>query len=137
MAADSNDAQLCYPGLNRMAIELVLHAAKADWAFDSAANGRVRRSLQAKHDTDPDFWSSADLINFSMFEALASRTLAENGALLADAFAELHRRVSKPGDWGSVADQAVFVFGAFLQGASKAEGGAAQALQDQLQRYAG
>ena len=136
LAAESNDPQLFYPGLNRMAIELVRHAANPEWTYDSATNGRVRRSLQAKHDTDPDFWSSADLINFSMFEALASRSLAANGARLAAAFAELQRRVSKPGDWSSVADQAVFVFGACLPGASKAEAAAGQALLDQLQRYA-
>ena len=56
--------------------------------------------------------------------------------LLQDGYAELHRRVRKPGDWGSVADQAAFVFGAYLRSAKAAEKQAAQALLAQLNGYA-
>ena len=136
LAAASNDPQLFYPGLNRMAVELVLHSGEARWRFDTEANARVRRSLQAKHDSDPDFWSNADLINFALYEALARRTLAGSAVLLQDGYAELHRRVRKPGDWGSVADQAAFVFGAYLRGAKAAEKQAAQAMLAQLNGYA-
>jgi len=136
MAAHGNLPQLFYPGLNGMAIELVLHARDAHCSFDAESSARVRRSLQAKHDVDPDFWSNAGLMDLDLYEALARRGLAGRLAALSAGYAELHSRVAGRTHWETVADQVSFVLSAHASRASSADGRAAGELKAQIDRYA-
>jgi hypothetical protein len=138
LAADSKHPQLFYPGVNRMAIELVLHLGDAAWpGFEPATTAQLRRSLQAKHDGDPDFWSNAGFIEIDFYEMVAAGKLAANAERLLRAWADLHARVAVLSSWGSVADQAVFVLAAYARAASAAERAAATRVREQLARYAG
>ena len=137
LAAAQSDPQLFYPGLNRMALELVAHAGDAHWAgFDGAASTALHQSLQSKQELDPDFWSSAGLIDFALYEALADAALAERQATLAEGYRMLYARVQAKGYWGSVADQAAFVFEHGLRRASAPDKKAAADLRAELERYA-
>jgi hypothetical protein len=138
MAAEAGDPQLFYPGVNRMAIELVLNLGDAGWAgFDAAATAQLLRSLQAKHDADPDFWSNAGFIEIDFYETVAAGTLAANADRLLRAWSDLHARVQVLSHWGSVADQVRFVLAALARQAGSADQAAAAKLQAQLDRYAG
>ncbi|MEO5734089.1 MAG: CHAT domain-containing protein, partial [Rubrivivax sp.] len=139
-AEETEDPQLFYPGLNRMAIELVLHGAEPGWpGYAPAASARVRRSLQTRHVTAPDFWSNAGLIEFDLYVAVAAGELAGAAGRLGAAYADLHARVAAHGYWGSVSDQAQFVLGAIAAGTASTRGAdvqAAQKLLDLLAAYA-
>jgi tetratricopeptide (TPR) repeat protein len=145
LAANSGHPELHYPALNRMAGEVVVEAADADWAgIDPDSISAVRACLQARVQASPDFWCVAGLSELAMLEALgvrtesgrAARALAAALPALAAAFADLHGRVAARGLWASVADQAHFVLMPYLQAASAEEHAAAQALMDQLRAYA-
>ena len=137
MAIQQEDPQQFYPGGNRMAIELALHAGDPAWAgFDEELRLRQLHSLQAKHAADPDFWSSAALIENDLFLAMARRELASSVGRLLDAYAELNRRVASKRLWGSVADQARFVIRPYLLKVSAAEKRAAQELLEAVEGYA-
>ncbi len=137
LAILQQDPQQFYPGGNRMAIELAMHAGDAAWAgFDDEPRLRQLRSLQAKHAADPDFWSSVALIENDLFLAMAQRQLAGNAERLRDAYAELFRRVASKRYWESVADQARFVLTPYLDKVSAAEKRAAKDLLEALEGYA-
>jgi hypothetical protein len=137
LAAEHNDPQLFFPGLQRMSIELVLHIGKPDWQFDEAASLRVRRSLQAQHERAPDFFSNADLIGIDVCDAIVARQLAARVDAISAGYAELHRRLRRPAEWRSVFEQLNFVLDAYASVAATAEVKAARALVEQLRRYAG
>ena len=137
LAGNGPVADLFYPALNRMALELVAHLGQPGWAgFDAEASAAVRRSLQAKATDDPDFWCYAGLIEIDMLEAVATGTLADALPTLEDRHAELHGRVAGRNLWGSVADQANFVLTAYAGQAQGSEAEAADALLAVLRDYA-
>jgi len=138
LAIEQQDPGQFYPGGNRMAIELALHAGDPAWAgFDEEPQLRQLRSLQAKHAADPDFWSSAALIENDLFLALAQRQLAASAERLHHAYADLNRRVASKRYWGSVADQTRFVLTPYLlRQVNAAEQRAAKTLLEALEGYA-
>ena len=137
LAAASQHPELFYPALNRMALEWVANVGHRGWpGFDATASAAVRRSLQAKTQIDPDFWSHAGLVEIDLYEALAAGRLAERKAALEDAWADLHGRVSSPSLWGSVADQAQLVLAAYAPAAAGGEREAARSLLALLKGYA-
>jgi tetratricopeptide (TPR) repeat protein len=137
LAIEQQDPQQFYPGGNRMAIELALNAGDPAWAgFDEEPRLSQLRSLQAKHAADPDFWSSAALIENDVFLAMAQRQLAGSVERLRHAYADLNRRVAAKRSWGSVADQARFVLRPYLVQADAAEKRAALDLLETLEGYA-
>jgi hypothetical protein len=136
-AIEQQDPQQFYPGGNRMAIELALNAGDPAWAgFEEEPSLRQSRSLQAKHAADPDFWSSAALIENDLFLAMSKRQLAGSLERLRHAYADLNRRVSSRRLWGSVADQARFVITPYLRKVNAAEKRAATDLLETLTGYA-
>ena len=137
LAVAQADPQQFYPGGNRMAIELALHAGNAAWpGFEEQGRLRQLHSLQAKHQADPDFWSSVALIETDLFHALAQRQLAAHLVRLRDAYADLRQRVAARRYWGSVADQARFVLTPYQRKVSAAERRAAKDLLEALEGYA-
>ena len=138
LAAASAHPDLFYPALNRFALELAQHAGQSGWAgLDPEAVKAVRRSLLARTETEPDFWSWNGLLELSVFEALSSRTLAEQRAALEAGFDDLHARVAARRWWSTVADQAGFVLGAYAEAGSAAERAAARGLLAVIESHAG
>ena len=137
MAVEQNDPQQFYPGGNRMAIELALHAGQPGWpGFEEAGRLRQLHSLQTKHAADPDFWSSAALIETDLFHALEQRQLAGSAERLRDAYTQLFQRVAAQRFWESVTDQAHFVLTPYQRAVGGAEKRAAKELLDLLESYA-
>jgi hypothetical protein len=110
LAAQKDPGARFYPGLNRMALELLLRpsgSTRPPW--DEQATAAVRASLEGKARADPDFWSQVGLVEFELVQALAAGQLAAAAPALERAWSELHERVASQGWWASVADQASLV----------------------------
>ena len=87
LARESKDENLFYPAMNRMAAEIIINAGKNGWAgFQPEEFAEVRKSLYAKSQSDPDFWSIAGLVELDFYEALARRDDAgdRSGKLAAE-----------------------------------------------------
>jgi tetratricopeptide (TPR) repeat protein len=137
IARGTNDPQLFYPGLNRMAIEWVRHAGHTRWAgFDAAATARVEASLRSKHELDPDFWTNAGLIELEVLRALAARDLTKDGQRFIKGYADLQERVGARGYWSSVADQARFTLEPFIGRTRGGQRTIARNLLERLEGYA-
>ena len=137
LALASEDADLFYPALNRMALDLVVNMGNRRWpgfAADSVA--AVRRSLAAKAHADPDFWCYAGIVEADTYEALAQRRLAEKLDNIQGRYAELQGRVASVTTWGSVADNAALVLLPYIGAAAAGESAAAKALLATLAAYA-
>ena len=148
-AAEQSGEDLFYPGLNRVAIELLERETGRDMeretargsprdtgGFDAADNARVLASLKAKAQNDPDFWSVVGLIEFDLYQALAAHRLAAAAPALTAAYDDLHSRVPARTFWSSVADQARFVLDPLGERGSEAERRAVRALRDKLVGFA-
>ena len=127
-------ARLFYPGLNRIAAELVLLGR--GHLPDTAATEAVQRSLLKCSAAEPDFWTEAARVEFEWLTAVAEQRLAASLAAVRGAFMELHLRIDARSNWESVSDQAEFVLRAYRAKASAAERAAADALLDLLDGYA-
>jgi hypothetical protein len=127
---------LFYPALNRMALELVSSGHTPEWAgFAAETTAAVRRSLQLKASTDPDFWSWVGLADLTLYEVLAGRNLTEREAEIESGYADIQARVQSKRSWGSVADQAGFVLRAYAGAAPAAEAQAALRLLATIEGY--
>jgi hypothetical protein len=131
-------ADLFHPAMNCLALELVLRlrAGRAP-ALDPALRRAARSSLLAKSRDDPDFWSQLGLVELEVLDALAEGRLAAAAPRIGRALAELHARVASTGWWGSGADQADLIYGAWMRHGQAADRGAARGLWRQLLRYGG
>jgi tetratricopeptide (TPR) repeat protein len=138
LAIAGQHPELYYPALNRMALELVVHSGDASWSgYAPEAGNAVRRSLAAKAQADPDFWSFAGQVEVDLYEAVAAGQLADRMAAVLDGYSDLHGRVAASSLWGSVADQAHLVLTPYAAVAGPRERDAAQAVLATLQGYAG
>ncbi len=136
-AADAGSARLFEPALLRMATELVCHAGdKTAHALDSASTARARRSLQAVHDSEPDFPTHAGLIQLDLFEALAAGQGAQRQPALAAAYAALHAQVPGVARWVQVLDAVGWVLESAALMKTAANRAAAKKLLTQLRGYA-
>jgi hypothetical protein len=143
-SATEGDGEYFYPGLNCLALHIVLglgeRKARGSAPADEVAQWweRSTASLQARSQRSPDFWSQVGLVEIELYRAIDARRLAPSKVALQAAWAELHARLDHPGWWGSVADQGDLVLSAYRQGApAAAERAAALALWQQLLGYSG
>jgi hypothetical protein len=139
IAQDSQAPNAFYPGLNYLAAELALNAGRRGWkGVDSAIVEANRRSLDAKSEADPDFWSIVGQVELQLYTALAEgRKLATARESLERAYADLHKRVAASWLWASAYDTAGFVLRRYAARAPAAEGKAAAALLEKLAGFAG
>jgi CHAT domain-containing protein len=138
LAIAQDPAKVYYPGMNRMALELVREMTNSSWGgFDGPGGQRVRRSVQAVRAAQPDFFNHAVEIELDFYDAVAARTLAPQVDRLLKAYGDLHSRVATTKEWKSVADQTSFVLNAYVATASVAEKQAAEHLLKRLDDYAG
>ena len=137
LALASEDANLFYPALNHMALELVVNLGKKSWTgFAADTSAAVRRSLVHKSPADPDFWCYAGMVEIDVYEAVATRQLAARLSGIEGRYGELHGRVSASTMWGSVADQADFLMVPYAAASSGAEKAAAEAMLKLLRGFA-
>ena len=126
-----------YPGLNLMAVDLVLGSGRPTFkGFKQALLSTVRQSLDDKIKGDHDFWSAAGVPDLMLYEALAQRRLAASLNRITDAYEDLHRRVAASWMWASVYDQARFVLTPYREKAPARERKAAETLLDRLGTFA-
>ncbi len=136
-AAASGAADLFYPALNRIGLELALHGGQAGWpGLDAQATAAARASLIDAVAQRPDFWGHVNQVEFDMYDAVAGAALARRRDDLLAGFEAVHARVRTAGMWESVATQAELVLEAYAGRATPAEAKAAQALLQRLRRYA-
>ncbi len=126
-----------YPASNRLVAEVALNAGTKSWrSLDREVSAIVRKSLQTKMATDPDFWSVVGEIELEQYEALAKRKLAKARGQLDKAYQDLHKRVTATRMWASVYDTACLVLPNYANRASGKEKAAAQELLVQLRGFA-
>ena len=129
-------SDLFYPASNYIAAELALHAGQSGWRLrDRSLFEATRTSLEAKNESDPDFWSIVGAIDIDLYEAVAEGKLAATHAWLEARYADLHQRMRGGTDWGSVYDTAAFVLAKYQQRAAQAEQDAAAALLGTLRGF--
>ncbi|WP_085316912.1 CHAT domain-containing protein [Derxia lacustris] len=75
------------------------------------ALAQLREALDDKMRIDPDFWGAVGQIEVELLAAVWNGELAQAEPKLVDSFARLKQRVTAPGSWGSVAEQADYVLG--------------------------
>jgi hypothetical protein len=137
IARDHKDPLLYYPGLNRIAAELIVDAVKPGWpGFDSEALEAVRDVLDTKTRDDPDFWSVTGRTELRLYESLARRDLGSQCPGIKAEYDDLWARVRAYGDWDSANTQLRFVLPKYIERASKAEQAAAADLMDHVRRLA-
>jgi len=131
LARSTASPDLFYPMMNVLAAELAGPGAGRPRlaAADLAA---IRESLAARVATSPDFWSVVGQTELKMYEAVAAGSLAAARAPLWREFSEHHQRVSAPGMWASVYDNASLILRRHAREHTGAEQKAAVALLDAL-----
>ena len=137
LAAATANAELYYPALNRIALDIVACGADPKWPGPDAARTQAARdSLQRRTRDDPDFWSCIGQVELELYAALAAGRLADEAAMLARGYAEIHARVAATKLWRSVADQAGLVLETAVARSKGAERQAAADLLAALRTYA-
>ena len=136
LALQTGQSDLFYPAMNLVAAELLARATTQRWpGFEPERIQRVRQSLERQRREDPDFWSVVGLPELSVYEALASHTLAQQLPAVLASFDDMHQRAGTPWMWASVADQLGFVV-EHLRGMSPVDQQAAGELLAVLRSYA-
>ena len=126
---------LFYPIMNALAVELRLAGLTGQpYKPDAQRIAEARRSLQAKVQAAPDFWSAVGLPELRMLEALADGQLAAARDEIVRATADLALRAPAKWMWSSVYEQAQFLLAPYV--ADTAEGRAAAALIAHLRSLA-
>ncbi len=132
----SGASDLYYPASNCLAADVALNAGTRRWNLDRESLRILRKSLQAKSTTDPDFWSVVGEIELDQYEALARRNLAAARKQLDKAYEDLHKRVTATRMWASVYDTACLVLPNYASRATGKERAAAHELLAHLRMFA-
>jgi len=126
-----------YPASNRLTAEVALHAGTPRGrALDRNTVAILRKSLQARSETDPDFWTVVGETELDQYDAIAARKLAPARRQLSRAYDDLHKRVTATRMWASVYDTACLVLPNYAARATGKERTAASDLLAQLRSFA-
>jgi hypothetical protein len=132
--APSEDINVFYPAMNRIAAELALRGGTSEArAVDDETLDMVRRSMSA---VTPDFWSVVGQTELDVYASVSGGTLEANLTTLTDSFREHFTRVNAPKMWGSVYDNATFVLMKYMARAKEREAKAARMLLEALAKFA-
>jgi hypothetical protein len=128
-AATHMERAVFYPGLNRIAAELLLGLRKKAWrGFDARSVAAVRASLDEQIRDEPDFWCVVGKTELRLYEVLAAGSLASERESIEHELDDLHVRMDAPANWDSALVQLEFVLPRYAERASKTEASAATAL---------
>ena len=139
LAMTQRSADVFYPGMNRLAAEMVTAGRGRRQTVPAAEIEAIRESLRDRLASSPDFWSVVGQTELKMYEALLGHTrggLAAVADELLREFAEHHQRVSAPRLWSSVYDNAAFVLRREMASGAAADRKPAESLLDTLRRFA-
>ena len=126
-----------YPVSNCLIADVARYAGTRGWrSLDRKTVNTLRKSLQTKSATDPDFWSVVGETELDQCEALAARKLASVRKQLSTAYEDLHKRVTATRMWASVYDTAYLVLPNYASRATGRERAAAHELLAQLRGFA-
>jgi CHAT domain-containing protein len=129
----SGATDVYYPVANRLTADVALHAGTPRGrTLDRQTANILRKSLQTKSATDPDFWSVVGETELDQYEALTARKLAPARKQLSRAYEDLHKRVTATRMWASVYDTACLVLPNYPSRATGKERAAANELLAQL-----
>jgi hypothetical protein len=130
--------ELFYPSQNRMATALASHSPKDPWpGFDAEVVARARASVQAKMQSDPDFWCMVAAIEIDAFEAVAKGKLHAPLPDLERRAKDLKSRMPAPKSWDSSARTAHHALDNWANNAVEDERRAVQAWLNLLDEFAG
>ena len=116
LADAQGNADWFYPAMNRLAGQMRHSRLDAKAAApDRERLQRVRASLLAKSDSDPDFWTESGQIELDTYEILLAAPQPDNLDKLRARYEDLHRRAPAPKSWRTVFDQLEFVVGPSLK----------------------
>jgi hypothetical protein len=133
----AGDLDVYYPVANRLTAEVALHAGRGrGHALDRSTVANLRKSLQTRSATDPDFWTVVGETELDQYEAIAARKLAPARKSLSRAYEDLHKRVTATRMWASVYDTACLVLPNYASRATGKERAAANELLAQLRSFA-
>ncbi len=133
----SGATDVYYPIANRLTADVALHAGTdRSRSLDRETARILRKSLQTKSATEPDFWSVVGETELDQYEALAARKLAPARKQLSRAYEDLHKRVTATRMWASVYDTACLVLPNYASRATGKERAAANELLAQLRSFA-
>jgi hypothetical protein len=122
--------------MNLLAAEILTATGRVDLNKDVLTG--IRRSLEAKTQDDPDFWSVVGEPELLMYEALAGSNLRRKLARILEKYDDIHNRVREAWRWKSVYDQALFILPKYRGRVEEAkEREAVDQLLDRLKTYAG
>ena len=105
-------------------------------SLDRDTVGMLRKSLKAKSEADPDFWSVVGEVELDQYEALVAHKLWHVRSELSRAYEDLHKRVTATRMWASVYDTACLILPNYAGRANEKEKAAAQELLAQLRSFA-
>lgn len=142
LAREQRSPELFYPGANRLAAEIALHASDGSWSgLAQPQVAEIRHSLERRMVERPEFWAAAGLVELDLMLALgrgddADAGLAAHWPAIRARYEDLHARVPGARHWGSVADQADFLVVPWMPHRAEAARRAAEALLALLRGYA-
>jgi hypothetical protein len=121
MSRRTERAPLFYPGLNRLAAELLTALSKSKKGAVALTDvDAVRKSLDDHAASSPDCWSILGKTELRTYESLAAGKLAAALPEITRGYTDLRARVSDPTMWRTARDQVTFLLGGVKDGSQHA-----------------
>jgi hypothetical protein len=138
LAHETGAGNYYYPAMNHLASEVVLTAGRKTGTLDSKLVERVRQSLDAAVEADPDFWSVVGQTELRVLEAIDAGDLESAIESIERELADLQARVPGVWYWASVFDRASLILPTYARHTKdRKEKQAAAQLLEQLRGFAG
>ena len=138
ISRERHAADVFYPASNLIAATVALHAGTRKLKrLPATLFDEARRSVQAKNQSDPDFWSLVAVPELRLYEAVANGKLPASLATITRELKDVFKRSQGGTQWSSVADTMQFVLGPYIKRASPQSRKAALAALEQVKQLAG
>lgn len=137
LAVEEGADNLFYPAINLLAAELALPPtapAQFPKGLSAPLFEQALKSVQAKNDQDPDFWSRVAEPELALYQALAKGDLATHSASILSAFRQVWGLSRGGAEWGSVIDTLEFVTDPYQERVSEKAGKAARLFVEELKQ---
>jgi CHAT domain-containing protein len=133
IAEEQKEGALFYPANNLIAAEVSLNAGGKRWkGLSKALIDKVRKSVQAQNESDPDFWSLIAGPEFTLYEAVAAGRLKKADIdAIERSFRDVSKRSKDVKEWTSVIDTMHFALDPCV---ARASGPMKKALRDVMHR---
>jgi CHAT domain-containing protein len=139
LARERKADDLFYPAINLVAAELVLTGRSGKRRGRELAASLfedARRSVEAKNQHSPNFWTLIAEPELRLYEALVRGTIVKQAPAIVRAFRDVHRRSQSSAEWASVVDTLRFVLDPYLERATQKTGQAARKVLAEMMNLA-